>query len=295
MVELSAAGDGLWRQGFSGDVFNALWYARALSADHIKIAFHTGLGTDPLSDQMLEFGQNAGIDWANTQRFKERRPGLYSIHLNNGERSFTYWRDTSAARMMMREPEALWAKVEAAEVIYFSGITLAILPPQDCASFLDGLQLHQKDTAKIVFDPNIRPHLWQDTDRMRSSISQAAALSDIVLPSFDDETAAFGDSGPIETAKRYQGLGVDHVVVKNGPGDTVHLQDGALTSFPVPAVKQVVDTTAAGDSFNGAYIASLIAGVSTTDAIHVAQQCAGLVIGCKGALVPYSELSFQKV
>ena len=33
MIELSSAGDDLWRQRFSGDVFNALWYARAHSAD----------------------------------------------------------------------------------------------------------------------------------------------------------------------------------------------------------------------------------------------------------------------
>ena len=131
MVELSAAGPGLWRQGFSGDVFNALWYARALSHDNITVAFHTALGTDPLSDELLAFAQNAGIDCTNTPRIQDRRPGLYSIHLDGAERSFTYWRDTSAARMMLRYPEMLWPKVATADVIYLSGITLAILPDDD--------------------------------------------------------------------------------------------------------------------------------------------------------------------
>ena len=111
MVELSSMNKGVWSQGFAGDVFNALWYARAFSQAETNIAFHTALGPDPLSDEMIEFGQSTGIDWSNTPRIADRRPGLYSIHLDGAERSFTYWRDTSAARMMMREPEMLWNKV----------------------------------------------------------------------------------------------------------------------------------------------------------------------------------------
>lgn len=294
MVELSAAGPGLWRQRFAGDVFNALWYARALSREDVSVGFHTALGTDPLSDQLLEFAQGAGIECANTPRIEDRKPGLYSIHLTGAERSFTYWRDTSAARMMMRYPEALLPKIETAEVIYLSGITLAILSEEDCELLLSTLQRRKRKSASIAFDPNIRAHLWQDRDRMRAVISQAAALSDIVLPSFDDEIAAFGDTTPKETAERYRGLGVNHVVVKNGPEDTLHLQAGILTCFPIEPIDGIMDTTAAGDSFNGAYIAALIGGSSTPDAIRIAQHCAGEVIRHKGALVPFSELARGK-
>lgn len=62
MVELSSAGTDLWRQAFAGDVFNALWYARAVSSSSVNVAFHTAVGTDPLSDQMLNFTTGAGID-----------------------------------------------------------------------------------------------------------------------------------------------------------------------------------------------------------------------------------------
>jgi 2-dehydro-3-deoxygluconokinase len=295
MVELSSAGPGLWRQGFSGDVFNALWYARAIMPENCSVAFHTALGTDPLSDQLIDFAQNAGINCDNTPRFEDRRPGLYSIHLNNGERSFTYWRDTSAARVMMNDAQALWDKIENADIIYFSGITLAILPEEDCQLLLDNLRPRKKATASIVFDPNIRPHLWQDKERMRAVITQAASLSDIVLPSFDDEINTFGDADPEVTARRYEALGAEHVVVKNGPENTVHLQDGKITEFPVAAIQDVIDTTAAGDSFNGAYLAALLCGKRTQDAIRVAQQCAAQVIQTKGALVPFSELAAPKV
>ena len=125
---------------------------------------------------------------------------------------------------------------------------------------------------------------------MLDVISRAAGLSDLVLPSFDDETTAFGDRTPQDSAKRYADLGAGHVVVKNGPADTIHLQDGQLTAFPVAPVSDIIDTTAAGDSFNGAYIACLLRGLPTEDAISAAQRCAGQVIRHKGAIISRNDL-----
>ena len=218
MIELSSAGPELWQQRFSGDVFNTLWYARANSPRAANIAFHTAVGQDPLSDQLLDFVQSGGINCDDTPRISDRRPGLYTIHLNGAERSFTYWRDTSAARMMVRQPGNLWQKVAAADVVYFSGITLAILPPEDLEVLLAGLVEHKKNGAVLAFDPNIRPHLWNDNARMLDVISRAATLSDLVLPSFDDEASAFGDATPEVSARRYGDLGARHVVVKHGRG-----------------------------------------------------------------------------
>ncbi len=291
MVELSPAGDGLWRQGFAGDVFNTLWYARALSGADVSIAFHTAVGTDPLSDDLISFVEAAGITCEDTPRLPDRRPGLYSIHLKGAERSFTYWRDTSAARKLMQYPEQLGPKIAAADVIYFSGITLAILGETDCEAFAAALQNHKSDSALIAFDPNIRPQLWADKSRMRDVISEFAGISDIVLPSFEDEATTFGDPSPAKTAQRYQDLGAGHVVVKNGPAPTVHLQAGVLTEFPVAPVSGVTDTTAAGDSFNGAYMAALLSGSSVADAVAKAQSTAGMVVTHKGALVPFSQFA----
>lgn len=291
MIELSSEGPDLWRQKFSGDVFNSLWYARGHSPKGTEIGFHTAVGTDPMSDQMLSFIQSGGIDCEDTPRIADRRPGLYAIHLNGAERSFTYWRDTSAAKMMVRQPGPLWHRVAAADVVYFSGITLAILPEEDLEELLVGLKEHKKDGAVLAFDPNIRPHLWHDKTRMLDVITRAAALSDLVLPSFDDEATAFGDASPESSAMRYADLGVDHVVVKNGASDTIHLSAGKMTAFPVVPIDGIVDTTAAGDSFNGAYVASLLRGFSVEDAIRAAQNCAGQVIRHKGAIVPLAELA----
>jgi len=59
-----------------------------------------------------------------------------------------------------------------------------------------------------------------------------------------------------------------------------------LLRFPVAPVEGVTDTTAAGDSFNGAYLAALLAGDATEQAIQKAQHCSGRVFQNKGALIP---------
>jgi len=290
MVELSVAGPGIWRQGFAGAVFNTLWYARAGLPENWTVDFHTAFGADPISQQMRVFIENAGIGCAQAPEIADRVPGLYAIHLDGAERSFSYWRDRSAARQMMRDPTPLWRKVARARLIYLSGISLAILPESDADTLLEGLRDHARDGALIAFDPNIRPRLWRAAETMKDVITRAASVADIVLPSFDDERAAFGDSRTDDTAARYLAAGAAQVVVKNGDGPVLVTHVGGLQSFPVPVVHGVVDTTAAGDAFNGTYLASYLQTGDVTQSVRAAQACSGAVVCRKGALVPFEDL-----
>lgn len=162
MVELSAAGEGLWRQGFAGDVFNTLWYGRRALPPEWEVQFHTALGDDALSSQLLAFINGSGIACNNVMRIAGKSPGLYAIHLNNGERRFSYWRSASAARDMLGAPELLWDKVRRADVIFYSGISLAILPSDQVLKLLGDLRSKASKGAIIAFDPNIRPALWSN-------------------------------------------------------------------------------------------------------------------------------------
>ena len=287
MVEFAPAGGGLFRRGFAGDTFNAAWYARRLLPADWSVAYATRVGEDAVSDEMLAFMAAEGIDTAPVRRMAGRTVGLYTIGLRNGERSFSYWRSQSAARCLAEDADWLAGVMAGRRAIHFSGITLAILPPEGRVALLAALAAARGAGALVSFDTNLRPRLWPDADTMRAAMADGARVADIVLPSFDEEAGLWGDPTPDSTVSRYRELGARIVAVKDGAGPLTLWQAGGGTERLQPEpVAEVVDTTAAGDSLAGGFLAGLLLGRSAPEAATAAMRVAARVIGAPGALVP---------
>lgn len=285
MAELSPSeAQGDFHLGFAGDTFNTAWYLAQLRPD-ATVSFLTTVGTDTISCQMRDFICASGVNDSYVRALPDRTVGLYLISLDNGERSFSYWRGQSAARRLADDPVALSKAMNGTDLVYFSGITLAILDSPARQALLDALKVARAAGTMIAFDPNLRPRLWAATDEMTKVVMQGAAASDIVLPSFEDEAEWFHDADPEATADRYTAAGATTVIVKNG-ADPVHYRHHAMSgTIPVSPVPSVVDTTAAGDSFNAAILAGIQNGTSLSDSIPRACRLAGRVVQGRGALV----------
>jgi 2-dehydro-3-deoxygluconokinase len=290
MIEMSGGEDGLYRLGYAGDTLNTAWYARARLGDDWDVDYVTALGDDVYSEQMADFFDENGIGIGYIQQVENRRPGLYMIHQKDGDRHFTYWRDNSAARLMAEDPEALYEAFEGADIAYFSGISLAILAPRARGKLMKAIYVAREGGARVAFDPNERPRLWTSPGVMGSTICAASILADVVLPTFPDEQALFGDASPEAVAERYLSWGAEEVVVKNGAEPAfVASRESRGWVAPKPGAKSV-DPTGAGDSFNGAYLAARAKGASPLEAAEQAHGLAAIVIGHKGALVPHEKL-----
>ena len=288
MGELSETGmPGTLNMGFAGDTLNTAYYLRRSLGPDWQVDYVTAIGTDGLSQRMLDFLKAEGIGTHHVAQLADKTIGLYYITLKDGERSFTYWRSDSAAKKLASDPAALARALEGADLAYWSGITLAILSNQDRLALMEALSQFAGRGGTVVFDPNLRPRLWDNPESMRGWIHRAAAVSDLCLPSFEDEATWFGDADPEATIKRYLAEGARRVVVKNGAGDVTFAgSNGEISTSAIPPVEQVVDTTAAGDSFNAGYLAAELAGGSVTYAIAAGARLAASVIGARGALVP---------
>jgi 2-dehydro-3-deoxygluconokinase len=287
MLELSrpkdgkAAGD--WRLGYGGDTINtAIHLARA---GH-DTAYLTALGGDPFSDGIKERWRAEGLDVSLVLTHPDRNIGLYAIDTDDsGERSFTYWREASAARAMFALDgiDAALAEVDRADLLYFSLITLAVLPPGG----RDRLLALARRARRVAFDGNYRPRLWPSVEEARAARDAAIAVADIGLPTLDDEAQLM--SGHITdgreeedlVAAHWQELGCSETVVKLGP-QGARLPDGRIIA-PERALDPV-DTSGAGDAFNAGYLAARLYGASIEAAARAGHALAGWTIMRPGAI-----------
>lgn len=284
MIEMSGGADRMYRMGFAGDTLNTAWYARALLPADWEVDYVTALGDDIYSRDMRAFFEEAGIGTAHMREIEGCRPGLYLIHQAEGDRQFTYWRGQSAAKQLADDADALAKALVGAGIVYFSGITLAILAPRSRGQLMKAIVDARNAGARIVFDTNVRPALWTSKEIMASTLTAAATISDVVLPTHSDEAPVFGDASPEATAERYLGIGAEEVAVKNGADAALVASRSQTETVPAMAAK-VVDATGAGDSFNGAYLAARVAGADPAAAARRGHAIASVVIGQPGALV----------
>jgi 2-dehydro-3-deoxygluconokinase len=274
---------------FGGDTLNAaLYMARLLDPSKVRVAYVTGLGVDGMSAEMLASWEREGIDTRCVQRLPDRLPGIYMIETDpDGERRFHYWRKDSAARHWLEAAEAgkVLVQLAAARMVYLSGISLAILSPADRELLISALAQCRARGGTVVFDNNYRPRLWESAQEAAEVYRRVLAHTDIALLTLDDEHALYGPHTAHEAVERSRGYGVGEVVVKCGAEPCMVWADGQLHEVAPEPVKDVVDTTAAGDSFGAAYMAARLSGQDPAAAARAGHRLAGTVIRHRGAII----------
>ncbi|WP_026381696.1 sugar kinase [Afifella pfennigii] len=287
MVELSTE-DGRCSLAYGGDTFNTAIYC---AREGVTSGFATALGAgDPYSAAILELARSEGVVTDVALSVAGRLPGLYAIDIDAaGERRFFYWRESSPARQLfeLAEAEKVIAAMRAAKWVYFSGITLGIYSDDGLSRFHAALEAARAAGTKIAFDGNWRPALWGgDIDHARAVYRRFLSLAHLLLPSADDEKLLWGVASEAEALDALNEHGVTEIVMTCGAGDVLLRAGGRQARLPLQERVQPVDTTAAGDSFNAAYLAARIKGLSPEAAVERGQALARHVIGHRGAIVP---------
>ncbi len=284
MVEMAPVGGGLYRRGFAGDTFNTAWHMARWLGDRADVGMITRVGSDSLSDAFVARMAADGMAVSGVSRDPSRSLGLYMIELDGVERSFHYWRDTSAARRLADDAPLLSRALDGVGLAHLSGITLAILSPQARETLFAELAAFRSKGGLVSFDPNIRPRLWSSQAEMLQTLTHMLSLCDIALPSLDDERTHFGDSGAETTIRRMADAGVAEIVVKDGAGPILLSVAGRTHKMPTPALATIVDTTGAGDAFNAGYLSGRVLAASPEDCARAGQNMAAAVLSNHGAL-----------
>ncbi|MCC7411468.1 MAG: sugar kinase [Gammaproteobacteria bacterium] len=289
MIEISRTARGGLREAYAGDTCNtAVYLARLLAGTRARVHYATALGTDRFSRAMLAAWRREGLRTDLVRTLAGRLPGLYYIDTDaHGERSFLYWRRGSAACAMLDGGHlaVLERQLSGYTLVYCSGISLAILAPAARRQLLALLARLRARGVRIAFDSNYRPRLWPAPRSARAAMRAAYACSDVALLSFDDEQALFGDRRPQATIARLARLGVGEIVVRiAGAGSLASAGGRTFTAAPAHRGR-VLDTTAAGDAFNAAYLAARLRRADVAAALGAGHALASCVIRRRGAII----------
>ena len=138
----------------------------------------------------------------------------------------------------------------------------------------------------IAFDSNYRSQLWESTASAQICFSEMWDIADIALPSMDDEMLLFNDCNEDAVISRFQEKKWKSCVIKRGAR-------GPISPFIAPgkhpkfqATECMVDSTAAGDSFNGAFLAAYLQGGTELECMLSGHKLASKVVSANGAIIP---------
>jgi 2-dehydro-3-deoxygluconokinase len=266
-------------QGFGGDTSNAAIAAARLG---LRAGYASRVGADAFGRRLLELWAREGVDTRAVAQDPSAPTGVYFVTHGPQGHEFSYLRAGSAASLL--SPANLPADaLRATRVLHLSGISQAI-SHSACDACFAAIDVARAAGARISYDTNLRLKLWP-LARARAIIRATASMVDWILPSLDDAALLFGHSEPEAIVDGGHAWGAPLVVLKLGP-DGCLVSDGARRERIAGFRVATVDATGAGDCFDGAFIARLVAGDDPFVAARYANAAAALATTGYGAVAP---------
>ncbi len=279
MLEFNQQPDGNYLPGHGGDTSNC---AIAAARQGASVGYVTHIGADTFGNSFMDLWQAEGVDTSTVRQVNEAHTGVYFVtHGANGH-EFSYFRAGSASSRMGPDDLPVSA-LQSVKILHVSGISQAISDTAADAVFA-AIQTVKDAGGMVSYDTNLRLKLWP-IERARAVTHAAMAQCDIALPGLDDAEQLTGLCDPDAIADFYLNLGAKIVALTLGA-------EGTLVATPERRERvegrrvEAVDATAAGDTFDGAFLSRIVAGDDPFQAARYANAAAALSTQGYGAVAP---------
>jgi len=255
-----------------------------------RSSFIGKVGDDGFGHMLIDVIQGYGVDTAYMSMTRYACTTLAFVTLSSeGDRSFTFARKPGAD-MLLSEGDIPDIFIRKGDMLHFG--TLGLMPGSPSkAAHIKALRSAKAAGALISFDPNVRRPLWDDPEELRATILEFLPFADIVKMCDDELQFIFHTHDEAEASARCFENGASLVFVTRG-------KDGAAVytrefSAEVPGLAvTAVDTTGAGDAFNGAMLSRLIGKplkvctgkAELTDTLRFANAAGAVTVTRKGAM-----------
>jgi 2-dehydro-3-deoxygluconokinase len=270
---------GTYQQGFGGDTSNTAVAAARLGA---RAAYVTRVGDDAFGRMLLELWKRERVDVSGVVLDGAAPTGAYFVTHSEKGHAFSYLRAGSAASRMTSADLPVQL-IRQARMFHVSAISQAI-SASACDAVFAAMALAREAGVKVSYDTNLRLSLWP-LARARATILASLGQCDYCLPSLDDARTLFGvdDERAIIDACHAEGARV--VVLKCGARGCI-VSDGSRRESVTAHRVTPVDATGAGDCFDGAFVARIVAGDDPFIAAGYANAAAALTTTGFGAVAP---------
>lgn len=289
MIELSTTESLIYAEVlhkyYGGDTLNAAVAAARLGS---KVGYITRVGRDSFQTYLLDSWQAENIDTSNI-KVVEGYNALYIISTQEENRKeFVFYRKKSAATTLSTD-DISEEYIQQANIVYSTGIA------QSLSSSAKGAVKKAFNVAKekgclVAYDPNYRERIW-DADEANEAMEEIIDCVDIImLNSTHDAEWLIDQTSPDKIIKYFWDKGVATVAVKMGKNGCAVGYNGEINTIPGKEV-EVVDSTGAGDSFNGAFLHGIACGYTPFESARLATIVASEQIKGLGAVksLPYRD------
>jgi len=230
----------------------------------------------------VELWTKEGIDTTGVTLDPEAPTGVYFVTHGAKGHEFSYLRAGSAASRM--RPDTLpVAVLRSTRLLHASGISQAI-SASACDAVFAAFDIARAAGALVTYDPNVRLKLWP-LARARAVVLASMAQCAWCLPSQDDANVLFEGAAPDAVVDAIHRAGAPGVVLKQGAQGCL-VSDGTRREHVAAHRVASVDATGAGDCFDGAFAARLLAGDDPFAAARYANVAAALATTGYGAVAP---------
>ena len=241
-----------------------------------QVAFIGKIGDDIFGRQSSQLFEEEGVDIAGLVADDDQPSGIALITVDEkGENSIVVAPGANA-RLHPEDVERSFTKYPEAQILL---VQLEI--PLDTVQYAAGLA--KKQGIKVILNPapanKSLPDFYNLIDIITPNVTEAEMLTGVKIS--DTDTALIA-------AKKLRSFGVPTVIITLGSSGAILLDGEEFHHIPAPEVT-AVDTTAAGDVFNGALAVAISEGKSLAEATAFACKAASIAVTKLGAQasIPY--------
>lgn len=272
---------------YGGDTLAAAVAAKRLGS---KVGYITRVGCDYFKEFLMDSWQDEGLDISQVKLTGDFN-GLYLLaRPKDGPKEFSYYRKRTAATKLSIE-DISEKYIECAKIFYTSGISQTLsLSAKEAVK--KAYTIAKDKGLTTAYDPNYSP-IITTPDEAKEVFDDVIGLVDILFLNDKNDISKLLDVTSCEKViKHFWDIGINTVVIKSTHEKgyyTGYAGDVIFTPFFSPEF--VVDTTCAGDAFNGGFLHAISSGFNPFEATKLAAVVAGLQSQGIGAIksIPYRD------